>query len=119
MLMDAGREVAIAVLPQWLRCDHRGTALDVASGEVTLAWAEPALSSQGGRGPGPVGLGTGRDGGAYPAMPGEGRIIGVPGQPGPGKRAGGVAEEGLSPAEPPPAGAFASSGAAPVPRVAA
>jgi len=117
--MDAGREVAIAVLPQWLRCDHRGTALDVDAGEVTLAWADPIVGTESGPIARPAGLAIGPDQRAYHAIPQDGRIIRVPWRPGTRRLAGAVAEDVLSPAEHPSAGAFTPSGTEPVAGVAA
>ncbi len=49
--MPAARALAtICTTDQWLRCSHSGTAIDLASGEVSLAWQQPPGATWSGTG---------------------------------------------------------------------
>lgn len=106
--MDSGRSAAIAVVEQWLRCAHTGTALASDERAVTLAWQVPSALPEPGRAAGPAGqpelgrvgpaeqpgsagsaasagragLALGPGPAVYHAVPEKGRIVRLPWRPG-------------------------------------
>ncbi|MGW3668121.1 phage tail protein [Streptomyces sp. NPDC005141] len=116
--MDTGCSAAIAVVAQWMRCAHHGTALSGEDGVVLLDWENPLASGlPGGGGEELAGLTIGPDRAVYHAVPEEGRIVRLPWQPG-GRAASqqcgvreGAAEDLLELASPLSYGEFSAAGA--------